>query len=72
MLDLIQSIKDTFDLIVDFITNMVEGLGVLVNSLSQILNFFNVSWFYSFFPGFLAVVLVLCTACLVVLRIIGR
>lgn len=72
MADFLNEIKDIFQLIVDFITNMVDGIGTLVNSLQQIISIFNPSFFYNWLPGLLGIVLSTCAITLIFLRIVGR
>lgn len=70
MRDLIRIVQEFFDLVVDYIINLVEGIGTLVKTLlflgeagSQV---------GSIFPGYLATLFVVCLTLLIVLRIIGR
>lgn len=70
MKDLIRIIQDFFDLILDFIINLVQGIGTLIKTLAFLGESGNLV--SSIFPGYLATLFVVCLTLLIVLRIIGR
>lgn len=70
MQDLIKIVKNFFDLVVDFITNTVEGIGTLIKSLASLTE--SVASIGSLFPAFLATIAIACLSLIVVLRIVGR
>lgn len=70
MPDLIRIVQEFFDLVVDFIINLVEGLGTLIKTLAFLGESGNIVG--SIFPGYLASLFVVCLTLLIVLRIIGR
>lgn len=68
--DLIRIIQDFFNLIVDFITNTIEGIGTLIETLMFLSGASN--QISVLFPGFLVPIFVCSLTLLIVLRIIGR
>lgn len=70
MTDLINVIKNFFDLVVDFVTSLVDGLVVFWTALGSFMT--NYVGILDFFPTIIASVLLVAVPLVIVLRIVGR
>lgn len=70
MADLIKMISDWFEVIINFITHSLESLAALVIALGNIST--GLAESITFFPSFLAGIMLTCVAALILLRVIGR
>ena len=68
--ELIRSIQDFFDLVVDFITNLVHGIVTLVECLQFVFN--GVSNSVLIFPSVIGTLIVTSLTLIIVLRVVGR
>lgn len=68
--ELIRIIQDFFDLVVDFITNLVHGIVTLVECLTFVFN--GVSNSILIFPGIIGTLMVTSLTLIIVLRVVGR
>lgn len=68
--DLIRIVQDFFNLVTDFITNTLEGIATLIDTLIFLRG--AAGHVSVLFPGFLVPIFVCALTLLILLRIIGR
>lgn len=70
MADILTVIKNFFDLVVDFITSLIDGLVVFWTALSSfVANYVGV---LDYFPTVLSSVMLTAVTLIIVLRVVGR